>query len=197
MDNEALPIGDHQKSSALHPAFKLINASQPGESVAGVVVRHGLNPNLVQKWRKGQQTDCTGVPSACRHHLPQQIPLSVTIEAPTTHPMEVPDTSGQLVALACQSTDGVDRLVSADAVTPSHIDRSFALTRSDPGNPDMRSGPETTLARVVKAGAANRTALHVFANKRANRVKCWCVMASGWLRGDCTRAALFDPAQIR
>ena len=37
---------------------------------------------------------------------------------------------------------------------------------------DMRSGPDTTLARVVKSfGAARPHSAYVFANKRANRVK--------------------------
>ena len=37
---------------------------------------------------------------------------------------------------------------------------------------DMRSGPETTLARVIKAfGAAKPHCAYVFANKRANRMK--------------------------
>ena len=37
---------------------------------------------------------------------------------------------------------------------------------------DMRSGPDTTLARVVKSfGQAHPHTAYVFANKRANRVK--------------------------
>lgn len=37
---------------------------------------------------------------------------------------------------------------------------------------DMRSGPDTTLARVVKSfGEARPHCAYVFANKRANRVK--------------------------
>tara|TARA_R110002073_G_scaffold324326_1_gene502167 strand:- start:1820 stop:2182 length:363 start_codon:yes stop_codon:yes gene_type:complete len=37
---------------------------------------------------------------------------------------------------------------------------------------DMRCGPETTLARVVKAfGAAKPHCAYIFANKRANRMK--------------------------
>ena len=48
---------------------------------------------------------------------------------------------------------------------------------------DMRSGPETTLARVVKAfGAAKPHCAYVFANKRANRVKVLVCDAFGiWL----------------
>ena len=37
---------------------------------------------------------------------------------------------------------------------------------------DMRCGPETTLARVIKAfGAAKPHCAYIFANKRANRMK--------------------------
>jgi hypothetical protein len=57
---------------------------------------------------------------------------------------------------------------------------------------DMRCGPETTLARVIKAfGAAKPHCAYVFANKRANRMKILLCdgFGSGCWRGGCTRAA--------
>lgn len=59
-------------------------------------------------------------------------------------------------------------------MTPSHIGQILRIDEiwlsREPL--DMRSGPETTLARVVKAfGAAKPHCAYVFANKRANRVK--------------------------
>jgi transposase-like protein len=100
MDNEALPSGITKSRRRYTPAFKervLAECLQPGESVAGVAVRHGLNPNLVQKWRKGQQQ--IAQESFLRLPPPPATatPLSVPSEAPTTIRMEVPTPRGQLV----------------------------------------------------------------------------------------------------
>lgn len=81
------------------PAFKrqvLSEARQPGESLAAVAVRHGLNPNMVHKWRKTlERSDqaeflrlpapgkCTAAPHNASHN--------------DTIRMEVPTPQGQLV----------------------------------------------------------------------------------------------------
>ena len=45
---------------------------------------------------------------------------------------------------------------------------------------DMRAGTDTALARVVAVfGAAKSHCAYQFANRRANRIKVWCVSASG------------------
>jgi len=99
MDNETSPSGIAKRRRRYTPAFKeriLAECLQPGASVAGVAVRHQLNPNLVQKWRKAQQ------PSAQEAFLrlpppATATPLSLPSETPATIRMEVPTPRGQLV----------------------------------------------------------------------------------------------------
>lgn len=61
---------------------------------------------------------------------------------------------------------------------------------------DMRAGTDTALARVVAVfGAAHPHHAYLFANKRANRLKIWCMTASasGWPQAACTRASSSGP----
>ena len=49
---------------------------------------------------------------------------------------------------------------------------------------DMRAGTETALARVIAVfGEAKPHCAYLFANRRATRMKFWCMTASvsGWL----------------
>ena len=64
---------------------------------------------------------------------------------------------------------------------------------------DMRSGPETTLARVVQAfGAAKPHCAYVFANKRANRVKVLVCDGFGvWLLARRLHRGRFTWTQLR
>lgn len=76
-------------------AFKeqvIAETKAPGASLAGVAIRHGLNPNLVQKWRRTlqsvSQTDFVQLPT----------PISTpTIDVPVTVRIEVPTPKGTLV----------------------------------------------------------------------------------------------------
>jgi len=81
-------------------AFKaqiLAECDQPGASVAGVAIRHQLNPNLVQKWRLLARQD--GQDSFLR--LPTPAPQIVAPVTPHTEPstvrMEVPIPTGTLI----------------------------------------------------------------------------------------------------
>lgn len=52
---------------------------------------------------------------------------------------------------------------------------------------DMRAGTETALARVIVVfGAAQPHCAYLFANRRATRIKYWCIkgLAFGWLLAD-------------
>jgi transposase len=77
-------------------AFKaqiLAECDQPGASVAGVAIRHQLNPNLVQKWRllarRDDQDSFLRLPT--RHRLPRRrLRTAVQPRSPATVRMEVP-----------------------------------------------------------------------------------------------------------
>jgi transposase len=103
MDNDTSAPGASKHRRRYSLAFKLqvlAEACQPGESLAAVAARHGLNPNMAHKWRKtlqqpaqneflrlpaptpGTQTASTASSSAGQHD---------------TIRMEVPTPQGQLV----------------------------------------------------------------------------------------------------
>ena len=100
MDNETSPSGITKRRRRYTPAFKeriLAECLEPGESVAGVSVRHQLNPNLVQKWRKAQQQIAQETFLRLPPPSAAATPLSAPGEAPTTIRMEIPTPRGQLV----------------------------------------------------------------------------------------------------
>ena len=63
MDDQAppsdfAPAPIKQRRRRYPPEFKkqvLLECNQPGASIAGVAVSHGLNPNLVHNWRKARR----------------------------------------------------------------------------------------------------------------------------------------------
>ena len=65
--------------------------------MAGVAVRHQLNPNLVQKWRKAQQPGTQEASLRLPSPPATATPLSLLGETPDTIRMEVPTPRGQLV----------------------------------------------------------------------------------------------------
>lgn len=80
-------------------AFKaqiLAECDQPGASVAGVAIRHQLNPNLVQKWRlqarRDGQDDFLRLPTPA---LQVAAPATSTADSVTVR-MEVPIPAGIL-----------------------------------------------------------------------------------------------------
>ena len=63
MDNEASSARIIKNRRRYSREFKeriLAECLQPGESLAAVAVRHGLNPNMVHKWRKSLQRPAQG-----------------------------------------------------------------------------------------------------------------------------------------
>tara|TARA_R110002073_G_scaffold324326_1_gene502168 strand:- start:2179 stop:2532 length:354 start_codon:yes stop_codon:yes gene_type:complete len=75
-------------------AFKqqvIAESNAPGASVAGVAIRHSLNPNLVQKWRRTVQ------PAPQNDFVQLPAPISAPTIAPTTVRIEVPMPKGTLV----------------------------------------------------------------------------------------------------
>ena len=99
MDDEAptsTPVPAPVKKSRRRypPEFKaqvLRECEQPDASIAGVAVHHGLNPNLVHKWRKARRA---AVPN---NFLRLPAPEPSAEMASTTVRIEVPTPKGTLV----------------------------------------------------------------------------------------------------
>tara|TARA_R110002110_G_C12932434_1_gene668484 strand:+ start:18 stop:389 length:372 start_codon:yes stop_codon:yes gene_type:complete len=80
-------------------AFKaqiLAECDHPGASVAGVAIRHSLNPNMVQKWRlvqrRDSQDDFLRLPA-----LSSPGSQAATVDDSATVSMEIPTPSGRLI----------------------------------------------------------------------------------------------------
>ena len=100
MDNEASPPRLIQRRRRYSREFKdriLAECLQSGESVAGVAIRHGLNPNMVQKWRKARREPVQDTFLRLTPPVDTVTPLPTTGETPTTIRMELPTPQGQLV----------------------------------------------------------------------------------------------------
>jgi transposase-like protein len=99
MDDEAptsisVPASVKTRRRRYPPAFKaqvLRECEQPGNSIAGVALRHGLNPNLVHKWRKARTV------TAPSTFLRLPAPAPVSVMAPTTVRIEIPTPKGTLI----------------------------------------------------------------------------------------------------
>lgn len=102
MDNEAsscdLALAPKKRRRRYSAAFKaqiIAECEHPGASVAGVAIRHSLNPNLVQKWRliqrRDSQDDFLRLPAPS---LPG--PQPATRDNPATVRMDVPTPTGTL-----------------------------------------------------------------------------------------------------
>lgn len=106
MDNEASPpriIKSRRRYSCEFKERILAECLQPGNSLAAVAVRHGLNPNMVHKWRKSLQRPAQGefirLPApGTKPPGPASEPVArrVTNQRDTIR-MEVPTPQGHLV----------------------------------------------------------------------------------------------------
>ena len=110
MDNEASPPQTIKRRRKYSLEFKqriIAESRRPGASLAAVAVRHGLNPNMVHKWRRAIEQ--AGQREFLRLPAPGS-PLPASGPAPTAAPasahasngddtirMEVPTPQGQIV----------------------------------------------------------------------------------------------------
>jgi transposase len=53
--------GSRRRHSAEHKAKVLAACDEPGASISGVALAHGLNANLVRKWRAGRGVKLAGL----------------------------------------------------------------------------------------------------------------------------------------
>ena len=107
MDNEAPPPEITRHRRRYSREFKeriLAECLEPGNSFAAVAVRHGLNPNMVHKWRKAMKQPAQGeflrLPAPGEPIPPSEPePSSASGDANQndTIRMEVPTPRGQLV----------------------------------------------------------------------------------------------------
>ncbi len=95
MDSEAPPTElapTVDRRRRYPPAFKeqvLAECNEPGASVAGVAIRHGLNANLVHKWRKAHK--------ASQENRFLRLPAPAAPTAETLLRLEVPTPKGTLI----------------------------------------------------------------------------------------------------
>jgi len=103
MDNDTSAPGAAKPRRRYTRAFKLqvlTEARQPGESLAAVAVRHGLNPNMVHKWRKTLQRPAQNEFLRLPAPTPNAQTASIASSSAGQHDtirMEVPTPQGQLV----------------------------------------------------------------------------------------------------
>ncbi|WP_339846225.1 transposase [uncultured Halopseudomonas sp.] len=90
------PKKRRRRYSAAFKAQILAECDHPGASVAGVAIRHSLNPNMVQKWRLVQRRDSQD--DFLRLPAPSP-PASQagTLDDSATIRLEVPTSSGRLI----------------------------------------------------------------------------------------------------
>jgi transposase len=89
-------VGRRRSYAKSFKAQVVEECAQPGASVAGVALRHGLNANLVHKWR-GQARST--LPAAQAGFIPIPLPASVpTSRAPNDSSIrvEIPHHAGRL-----------------------------------------------------------------------------------------------------
>ncbi len=89
-----------RRHSAAFKAQILAECDQPGASVAGVAIRHELNPNMVQKWRllarRDDQHEFLRLPTPASSASPTVAP-GATHQGAATVRMEVPMPTGTLI----------------------------------------------------------------------------------------------------
>src|SRR6218665_1526389 len=156
----------------------LSECAEPGASLARIALSHGINANVVHKWRRqaGGALPVMGAPSFVPVPLPPAAhppPPHIQIQLPPAptragHPdRAAPRRHQRLSDLALGRSRAVRR-VDARAAQVIRIDALWLATEPL----DMRAGTETALARVVSLfGAARPHHAYLFANRRANRMK--------------------------
>lgn len=99
MDNEASPpsIKSRRRYSRAFKEQVLTESAQPGASVAGVAIRHGLNPNMVHKWRHARRQASKDAFVQLPAPPSSVAPVCTGPDAVTTLRMEIPTPRGTVI----------------------------------------------------------------------------------------------------
>ena len=142
----------------------LAQCAEPGASVASIAMSHGINANVVHKWRRLASGALPAVAT------PAFVPVTPAghLRAGARHPHRVaPRRHPDHAELAPGSGRSV-RCLDVRVAAVIRVDALWLATEPL----DMRSGTESALARVVAVfGAARPHHAYLFANARANRMK--------------------------
>jgi len=100
-DHPPVPKKRRRRHSSAFKAQIVAECDQPGASVAGVAIRHQLNPNLVQKWRllarRDGQDDFLRLPTPPASSASPVLPPATAHAGPATVRMEVPTPTGTVI----------------------------------------------------------------------------------------------------
>ena len=137
--------------------------------MAGVALVHGINANIVHRWPR-EPTPSALSPQSQANAF---VPVTLDDAAPGPAPHAQPDI--RVEVQRANSAIVVKWPLAARVVAMIRIDAVWLATEPM----DMSAGTDTALARLVKVfGAAHTHQAYLFANRRANRRRCWCMTAS-------------------
>jgi transposase len=156
------PVGGTAPSSS---SRSLLECAEPGASVASVALSHGINANVVHKWRRQA---CGGLPVIQAPIIRSCLIAASGMCACARYSHRVASWRHQRHADLASGCRRALRRVDARAAQVIRVDALWLATEPL----DMRAGTETALARVVSVfGAARPHHAYLFANRRANRMK--------------------------
>ena len=94
-------------------------ATQPGVSLAGVALRHGLNANLLRKWvvkHRAQAMAAVGTPTLSVLPVVMTPPVPTTTRASQAKPRERTAIEVECVRGVARFDDGIDRAVLRELI---------------------------------------------------------------------------------
>ena len=146
----------------------LAACAEPGASVAAVAMAHGLNANLVHKWRRMAERAAGRSVQKRERGLRARQRCAGSAASGERHPHRTSPRAG--FGQRQLATERRQRMRSLDARAAAVIRVDALWLAVEPL--DMRAGTESALARVVAVfGAARPHHAYLFANRRANRMK--------------------------
>jgi transposase len=157
-DHRKLPRRRHSKELKEQV---LAECAQPGASVAGVALAHGINANDVRKWRRQASGALQAAPT------PSFVTSAARVGNRTGHPHRAAAwRHAHGGHLAGGRSAGMRRL-DARAAEVIRVDAVWLAVEPL----DMRADTEAALPRGGVFGSARPHHAYLFANRRANRLK--------------------------
>jgi len=145
----------------------LSECAQPGASVASVAMSHGINANVVHKWRRlASAAAAPAADAGCFVHT--RCVAGCGDWAAAGHSRGASSRCNDDDDHLAECGGGGVRCLDARAASVIRIEAIWLAVEPL----DMRAGTEAALARVVRVfGAARPHHAYLFANRRANRMK--------------------------